>query len=984
MRAEDEEDRDVQEAMARSLADNPHDAEEEADMQEALRQSRSPHDLVPRAPHLRHEQPLDPTAASSATRPLAGPMAAPPPDVPRVIPTATREREENVAVRANRRSYAEGTAQTDMSGGQLDWRFYDTNKAVRLLHSPNQQTRLATLRRLHVRWYHCSREQLERILRASGVQGPALEELSIITSTRAVCRSWDSPTARSMTTTRTITDFNSLVQMDVMYYTPQQQEQLMIVHFIDAATRYSQAFVLSNRTEQCLCNAIADKWITIFGCPKIIESDSETGLVGQYAANFAEAAGFQWTHRPPRAKAAIVERHHEILRQSLHKTELQMQHEHRELEFSHVLALVIAAKNNLTVITGVTPHQAVFGRPGHLLPNTEEPTVSSDLSTVNRIREVAAASIVEEHAKQRMTRALRHQTRPAIEEFPYEPGAAVDFYTPQVGKETPTWRGRAQVISVQPGSVTLRWQSRTMERRTQEVRVRQTTHRSFVPLCRHTHACHLDRGPPIHRADVDSTDYQGRALYEKLQYLVNAIGISNPTAFRITTGCKSAAQLLEYLQCTVWAWQHGIDNILAEYSMETHGDQRIRLPLHTWAQQLSARSNASWGDILFLQIWHTPSESPPSTITTAPSPPTTQPQPAPPPATEAVPCEVTADDHHSMPTGSSVSTPSSRSMRSKTSGSQVSVTPSVPPPSQPPHPPQPPATAVTSATCWQPPIQQQAPQDSTPRSRSKYSSSTSRSIMSTVSVASSPGQPPHPPQPPSAAAVTSMTGVQPPLQQITQQDIMDAFDIPPLPPQPPGVDIELLLRSITRALQQSLLDGDSDDDDDEQPSRAAASTGATKRQKSDKGANKRQKTERDNEHDDEFLWMTCRELDYLTLILKNDAIGTPLPICESSSVYSACCVGQQCTVVDTGSTNHGDACIAFCFLDGCFGIPQLASTYGCEWPTGDMLEVTWPTGKDAARHMTAWCTETLSDQRNPVKCMGYGGEPQYLAAVKNL
>eukprot|EP00971_Amphidinium_carterae_P338356 6475627-Amphidinium_carterae.1 len=273
-----------------------------------------------------------------------------------------------------------------------------------------------------------------------------------------------------MTTTRTITDFNNLIQMDVMYYSPQQQDQLMIVHFIDAATRYSQAAVLSSRTEQCLCSAISDKWISIFGCPRVIESDSETGLVGQYAANFAEAAGFEWMHRPPRAKAAIVERHHEILRQSLHKTELQMQQEHRELEFNQVLALVIAAKNNLTMIAGVTPHQAVFGRPGHLLPNTEEASASADLSSVNRAREIAAASIVEEHAKQRMTRALRHQTRPAIEEFPYEPGTSIDFYTPQVGKETPCWRGPAQVISVQPGSVTLRWQSRTMERRTQEVR----------------------------------------------------------------------------------------------------------------------------------------------------------------------------------------------------------------------------------------------------------------------------------------------------------------------------------------------------------------------------------------------------------------------------------------------------------------------------------------------------------------------------------
>eukprot|EP00971_Amphidinium_carterae_P169854 3365242-Amphidinium_carterae.1 len=75
MRAEDEEDRDVQEAVARSLAERQYGKEEEADVQEALR--RSQHDLVPCAPHLCHEEPSDPTAASSTTHPLAGPMTAP-------------------------------------------------------------------------------------------------------------------------------------------------------------------------------------------------------------------------------------------------------------------------------------------------------------------------------------------------------------------------------------------------------------------------------------------------------------------------------------------------------------------------------------------------------------------------------------------------------------------------------------------------------------------------------------------------------------------------------------------------------------------------------------------------------------------------------------------------------------------------------------------------------------------------------------------
>eukprot|EP00971_Amphidinium_carterae_P064373 1274963-Amphidinium_carterae.1 len=245
-----------------------------------------------------------------------------------------------------------------------------------------------------------------------------------------------------------------------------------------------------------------------------------------------------------------------------------MLQEHRELEFNQVLALVVAAKNNLTMIAGVTPHQAVFGRPGHLLPNTEEATVTSDLSTVNRAREIAASSIVEEHAKQRMTRALRHQSRPAVEEFAYEPGTAVDFYTPQVGKETPTWRGPAQIVSVQPGSVTLRWQSRTMERRTQEVRPHIILLCHFVGTPSHTLWTDIRRsieqllnapatitlGAILTQKGWQLTSRlqtsEGRTLYDKVQYLVSALGLSPPMAFRISTGCKSTAQLVEYLQCT--------------------------------------------------------------------------------------------------------------------------------------------------------------------------------------------------------------------------------------------------------------------------------------------------------------------------------------------------------------------------------------------------------------------------------------------------
>eukprot|EP00971_Amphidinium_carterae_P214065 4248336-Amphidinium_carterae.1 len=62
----------------------------------------------------------------------------------------------------------------------VDWRQYDTNRAIRQLASPNDKIRALTLRRLHVRWYHAGPTQMKRILVAAGVTGPALNECSAI------------------------------------------------------------------------------------------------------------------------------------------------------------------------------------------------------------------------------------------------------------------------------------------------------------------------------------------------------------------------------------------------------------------------------------------------------------------------------------------------------------------------------------------------------------------------------------------------------------------------------------------------------------------------------------------------------------------------------------------------------------------------------------------------------------------------------------
>eukprot|EP00971_Amphidinium_carterae_P071767 1419489-Amphidinium_carterae.1 len=74
----------------------------------------------------------------------------------------------------------EDATQTEGTG-QVDWRMYDTNKALRNLASTSSRVRLLTLRRLHVRWHHPNDQQMTRILTAAGAPAVAIGEVPIIT-----------------------------------------------------------------------------------------------------------------------------------------------------------------------------------------------------------------------------------------------------------------------------------------------------------------------------------------------------------------------------------------------------------------------------------------------------------------------------------------------------------------------------------------------------------------------------------------------------------------------------------------------------------------------------------------------------------------------------------------------------------------------------------------------------------------------------------
>eukprot|EP00971_Amphidinium_carterae_P149187 2958012-Amphidinium_carterae.3 len=139
----------------------------------------------------------------SALNPLAPPTVQTP--LGRIPSTPGRGPDHQQRVR---RVFAEEGAQTEGTG-HIDWRYFDVDKAMRNLHSASQRTRLLTLRRLHVRWFHCTASQLSQILRHAGISEEVIQEIPLVLDSCNICRLWQRPSHRPKTAHRVVDIFNA-------------------------------------------------------------------------------------------------------------------------------------------------------------------------------------------------------------------------------------------------------------------------------------------------------------------------------------------------------------------------------------------------------------------------------------------------------------------------------------------------------------------------------------------------------------------------------------------------------------------------------------------------------------------------------------------------------------------------------------------------------------------------------------------------------
>ena len=96
---------------------------------------------------------------------------------------------------------------------------------MKLLHPTDDKVVRRTLRRHRIRFLHVPNAKLIEILRVAGSPQEALQLVKEILDTCMICRMWARPLPKPLTTARLATDFNPVVQWDILFH-----RKLMVSH----------------------------------------------------------------------------------------------------------------------------------------------------------------------------------------------------------------------------------------------------------------------------------------------------------------------------------------------------------------------------------------------------------------------------------------------------------------------------------------------------------------------------------------------------------------------------------------------------------------------------------------------------------------------------------------------------------------------------------------------------------------------------------
>ena len=131
--------------------------------------------------------------------------------------------------------------------------------------------------------------------------------------------------------------------------------------------------MLANIDAPALIKAITSDWFRIHSPMRVLIAEGEKGLASEEVAQWPDRWKVELKAKAPGEHAQMVERHHELLRQLLHRVEAQLGDEGIAMPIEVIIGECLLAKNVMTTIAGHSPYRAVFGRDPPMLAEFELP-----------------------------------------------------------------------------------------------------------------------------------------------------------------------------------------------------------------------------------------------------------------------------------------------------------------------------------------------------------------------------------------------------------------------------------------------------------------------------------------------------------------------------------------------------------------------------------------------------------------------------------
>ena len=194
---------------------------------------------------------------------------------------------------------------------------------------------------LHIRWWHAQSHDMVRILRHAGIETRITDMVPPIVDTCRACRAWARPEPRNMASMRLATRFNEYVQVDLLFV-----GDLIVCHLIDEATRFSGGGICKDRSTEQVLQVIYLNWLAVHGAPGHLIADQEGALEADEARIMCDRHNIERRPKPVGTKAAIVERHHEVIRNTIRRTKSQLEEEGLNAPMWHLVAEAFHAHAN--------------------------------------------------------------------------------------------------------------------------------------------------------------------------------------------------------------------------------------------------------------------------------------------------------------------------------------------------------------------------------------------------------------------------------------------------------------------------------------------------------------------------------------------------------------------------------------------------------------------------------------------------------------